>query len=339
MWQIEADGTALHLQSRWRCPAGFGDYVRDDLHLYDRYGLDVSCNYRNKNQRGDITLYLTKATGGDLEATFKGAREAMRKRTADSVPLPDKDQITFESDRPWLHMIHSIFGDKARDGVWYAWMGDWMFEIRATYYTEDEAAEMALLSRVTAAGAAAARHLERCAKSQIPVRNGKLVTDPAEQQATALMYEAMSGPIVVEDETKQATAPMPDKSPPEWCAEAPVGGSMGPVLMWHAINADGRTLPLDRVSLMTMGPAPFLESTEPLGAAFSGGLEIADPKFVVSYPQGDESFVYAVYTGRPDGKALAALLAEVLDHKAKPLAKVNAKTNNITVFTDPNQKD
>jgi hypothetical protein len=335
VWQINPGGDALHLQSQWKCAAAYGDYRRDQLYVFDTYGLDVDCNYRHVNQRDDITVYLTKKTGGDIKAAFNEGMQALVKRTADAVPLPDSQQITFASDRPWLHRIYAIYGGKAHDGIWYAWLGDWQIEIRATYPANEDAGTMAVLKQmVEDAERTAGGHLERCAKSPVPERSGILVTDPAGQQAAVLMSIAMSGNIAVEDQRTNSTNLLPRSGPPEWCAEAAAGSTTEPILMWHAVDSEGRSLPLDRVSLMSMGPAPFLDSAEPLGTAIPG-MEIAEPTFVVSHPSGDEVFVYAVFKNRPNAKSLAAILTDYVRDKARVLAKGNPKTNNVTVFTDP----
>jgi len=112
VWQLDDLGNATHLQSQWQCPASFGDYKRHDLHTYDGFGLDVSCDYADGN--GDITLYLTKRSGGDLNADFEGAKKALVQRFQDATPAAESEPATFASDRSWLQQIYADHGGAGR---------------------------------------------------------------------------------------------------------------------------------------------------------------------------------------------------------------------------------
>jgi hypothetical protein len=56
-WQPDDNGGLKHLQSGLVCPAEFRSYKRIDAHVYNVYGLDISCNYLSQGQ-SDLTVYL-----------------------------------------------------------------------------------------------------------------------------------------------------------------------------------------------------------------------------------------------------------------------------------------
>jgi hypothetical protein len=336
VWQVGSDGVALHLQSQWQCPAAYDGFARHDLHLYDAFGLDVSCDYRSPVQ-GEITLYLTKRTGGDLNASFESAKQALLQRpdNAGAVPLPGKDQKTFPSNRSWLHTVYANSRDTWRTGVWYAWFGDWEFEIRATYPSSEEDSVMTMLAHMTSDAANnAGAHLERCAKSAIPVRDGKLVTDEDKQMqgGLALSVTAAAKTDVVEKgglQTKDTDTPTPS----EWCAEDSVQSGTDPILLWHEVSAKGETGSSDRVSLMTYGPPPVLESSaDPLSAIFFELKPEDAPAYAITLTSGDETFLLGMYNGRPDGNALVGILSDWVHNRAKPLSSYNSKTKKINIY-------
>ena len=343
IWVVGGDRAAVHQQSQWRCPAQYGEFQRNDLYVFDTYGLDVDCNYLSANGHGDVTLYLTKATGGNLDEAFAAAKEALVKRSPEAVALPEAQQKTFASAWPWLHQLYAIGGGSSHDGVWYAWLGDWMVEIRATYPAADEEALLTLMSRMTADMAASAGgHLERCARSGIPLRDGHPITDKDKLAADVFMFGVMAGPDAIKttDGTGQETGSKTLPQPNEWCPEKGILVDDVPMLLWHAVSPTGETQAFDRISVMTLGPAPALEcDLNSLGALLGGASTDGKAEYTVSMDQGDEIFLYAVFDNRPDENALGRLMADWFHNKAKPLAKVNPKTNNITVFFDPGQKD
>jgi hypothetical protein len=333
VFQPQADGSALHLQSLWRCPAAFGDFARNSLHVFDAAGLDVSCDYQIGGQ-SEITLYLTKSSGGDLTASFENAKKAMVQKPGNAgiFPLSDAEQKTFASKRNWLHAVYTGAGGKFRTGVWYAWYGDWAFEIRASYPTEQEDAVMAVLARMTEdAAQTAGNHLERCVKSQIPARDGKQVTDEDMLMQNALISGA-AGAVASE---KQTPAPF------RWCAESLVQGIADPVLLWHGVDEKGNLLAMDQASLMTYGPPPVLESgrddlvTTVLSETGAGKGKTF---FAVTATRSDENCFFALFDGRPGGAAMAEILRGMVHNTVSPRSCINVKTKQITVYTKPDKQ-
>ena len=331
VWQLDDLGNATHLQSQWQCPASFGDYKRHDLHTYDGYGLDVSCDYADGN--GDITLYLTKRSGGDLNADFEGAKKALVQRFQDATPAAESEPATFASDRSWLQQIYTDHGGAARDGVWYAWAGDWEFEIRATYLASRAADTLAMLKQMTDAARPATDHLARCAKSTVPSRDGVPATDDV-PGAMFLAYATSAIAQTLPDASAKV-APDPAKLPVEWCAEDGVRGAEAPVLLWHGLNTAGQTVEADRASLMTMGDPIILESrADPELNTIEAELKRTDlPIYAVTVASGDDLDVLGFFAHRPGGATLAQFMADIAHNHLHIAGKYNLKTKQITVVT------
>lgn len=331
VWQLDDLGNATHLQSQWQCPARFGDYKRHDLRTYDAYGLDVSCDYAGED--GDITLYLTKRSGGDLNADFEGAKKAILQRVPDATPAAESEPSTFASDRSWVEQIYAGHGGAARDGVWYAWAGDWEFEIRATYLASRTADTLAMLKQMTDAARPATDHLARCAKSAVTTRDGTIVSEE-DKVAMVVAYTASAVAEQLPDSTAQF-APDPATLPVEWCAEDGVHDAEAPVLLWHGLNGAGQAVEADRASLMTMGDPVVLESrVDPELNKIEAELKRADlPIYAVTVANGDDVDVLGFFAHRPDGAALAHLMADIVHNRMHIAGKYNLKTKQITIVT------
>src|SRR5579862_9666910 len=73
VWGLGDNGDAEHLQSGLACPAQFRGYKRIDLHVYDSFGLDVSCNYTAPGVI--LTVYVTQRSGAaDVDGAVAEAR-------------------------------------------------------------------------------------------------------------------------------------------------------------------------------------------------------------------------------------------------------------------------
>jgi len=333
---VDDKGDATHLETGWICPAVFGDYRRANLHNYNAYGLDVPCGYASTDST--ITLYLTKNSGGDLKGEFESAKDALVHRATDAAPLADADQTTFPSDRDWLHAIYSSHNGAMRDGVWYAWYGDWEFEIRATYPAQSTAAMFAMLAQMTQAARATGDHLARCAKSATPLRDGALVTDKDRLMQLSVLGSIMSMAQLASDpKADPASHKVATLAPAEWCAEAAVPNVEAPVLMLHALDANGAGLPLDRAMLMTYEDAPVLESAaDPeIALVLSEMHKNGPPLYVVSRKNGDTFIVHRFYDGRPDGAALAQIFADLQAGKARVYMSFDPKTKNVNIVMPP----
>lgn len=333
VWKTGSDGAALHLQSSWDCPAAFGDFTRDRLHVYDTYGLDVDCNYAD-GSGGEITLYMTKHPNDDPDADLENGKGAILKHMPDAVPLAAADQATFPSTMAFSHFLYAIRGGRMHTGVWFGNAGDWVFEIRATYAADRQTAVFDTLSRMSAHltdGAGA--HLSRCAKSSVPARDGAVVK-AAGTELNAMILAYLTVVAVDNDPETKDKHPLDTKTEPvEWCAEDGVAGASAPVLMWHGLSADGAPAEGDRASLMTVGEPLVLE------ARLNGELNLIEselksgelPIYDVAMNAGDELVLYQFFSRKPKPEALAQILADIATHKARIYGKMNLKTHAITL--------
>jgi hypothetical protein len=331
IFALDDKGDATHLQSGWQCPSAFGDYRRHDLHNYDAYGLDVSCDYGEPD--GDITLYLTKRDGGDMKADFESAKTALVNRVAgDATPLADADQKTFPSDRDWLHMIYSRRNGTVMDGVWFAWYGGWEFEIRATYRADRADATFVMLSQMADAARATGEHLARCAKSEAPLRDGTMLTDGDRIMGLDVLVGGLgAGAHLRHDAAGKLPAGLSHPAT-EWCAEGSAGVDGVPVLLWHGLGADGAAVPADRASIMTYDDPPVLEiSSEPVLNLIDNSSADKKPIFVAIMARGDDRLVLGYFDGRPGAAALTPLLKGIDNGTAPVLMRFNVNSNNIAV--------
>lgn len=333
VWKTQAGGTALHLQSSWDCPASFGAYTRDRLNVFDTYGLDVDCNYVD-GRGSEITLYLTKHADDDSNADLEIGKNALLKHMPDAVALAAGDQATFPSAMEFAHILYAVSGGRMHSGIWFGHTGDWIFEIRATYAADKQAAVFDALGRMTAHltdGAGA--HLMRCAKSSVPLRDGNAVK-AAGTELNAMVLAYLVGAATEGDPDVKDRKPLDPKTlPVEWCAEEGVANASAPVLMWHGLNSDGAAVEADRASLMTVGEPLVLE------VRLNAELNIIEselkstelPIYDAAMTNGDERVLYQFFSRRPQGTALAQILADIAGHKGRIYGKINIKTRQISI--------
>ena len=330
---LDDSGNATHLQTGWQCPARFGDYRRDDLRVYDAHGLDVSCDYALPGE-GSITLYLTKRTGGDLKADFEGGKSALVGRTPGATLFADAEQKTFPSDREWLHALYSSNTSGQIDGVWYAWYGDWTFEVRATYRAGHSDAAFAMMTQMTDAARATGAHLARCVAAAPPVRTGKPITDKDQLSQLSMMAGITTGAASLPDAKTGKPTTEPAPRPSEWCAEEGIDVLKTPVVMWRGLNANGTVSAFDRAWLITDGDPIVLDaSPDPDLNTILSELNKSGPAplYTATLKTGDDTLVLGFFEGRPDGNTLAVILFEYHAGYASVLASFNGQTNTITI--------
>jgi len=331
VWQVDNAGNALHVQSQWHCPANFGDYRRHDLHTYDAFGLDVSCDYLSPGV-GDITLYLTKRTGGDINIDLENGKTAILKRTPDAAPAPPSEQKKFTSDREWLYAGYSRKNGAVLEGLWYAWFGDWEFEIRATYAAVQSDAVMSTLGQMTRAASETAAHLERCTRSDLPSRDGIGISD---SDATLIVAFTASAMVEAMPEGEKFR-PDPSKLTIEWCAEGGAKAAGDPVVLWHGLIVEGRTVEADRASSASIGNPIVIESIADSELnKIEAELKRPDlPVFAVTHKteQGDVN-VLGFFSRRPSGETLAQFVSEIAHSGVNILGSYNPKTKKITIVT------
>jgi hypothetical protein len=93
VFQIDNDGTALHLESQLQCPATIGEFHRTRLDLFDPFGVDVGCDYQDV-EHDEITLYIALRPGQELGKQFDSAKAALVQRLPAATPLADTEQQT-----------------------------------------------------------------------------------------------------------------------------------------------------------------------------------------------------------------------------------------------------
>jgi hypothetical protein len=335
IWSTTDGGDSSHLQSGLTCPSQMGDFQRLDVFAYKQSGLDVSCNYRNR-QLDLITLYLTRRESESVADDFDEAKRELVQVTTEAIPLPDAQQLDVDSKRSWQRLIYSEHDGALHSGVWIADLNGWTLEYRATYTPADEAVVLAEMGLLTSnAEMSAGEHLSLCNKSAIPVRNGIAVTDKDEISN----YSLMSGIVA-------AAGHMDDKASSEkkrtviWCVENPVPDTNSDVLLWHGIFDDGSDASADRVTLMTVeSPTTFLSAPDPDANQILSELNKAPKglasRWSVTMQDGDKTSFFAYYEGRPDGAALARLMDTFADHGLQPLSSVSSSGKNITIAVPP----
>ncbi len=331
IWQTIPDGTTVHRQSGMRCPLQVGDYQRTRTTVFNPSGLDVSCNYVNPKQ-SVVTMYLTRRSTTTLADDFKEAQRELLSAAPSASVLADSDQKDIASKFQWQRLIYSEKNGYVHSGIWIADLAGWTLEFRATYAAGDEPgvlAEMALLA--DGAQASAGPGLAICAKSSVPAREGVLVTDKDEIQSVVMMA-TMFGAVAqgVKDEPDAHQEPTRTL---HWCAEGLVPGIDKPILMWHGVFDDGSDGSADRVTPISIGDPPIL-SSEPdaMAALLSDEKDKGKPaRWIVSLQEEKKTWIFAVYGGRPSATVLAALMNDILDHKAKSIGGYSTDGKNITI--------
>lgn len=333
VWQTAPDRTAQNPQSGWNCPAEVGGFQRTRFTAYNTSGTDVSCNYVDANHVV-VTIYLTRRDGGrSLAEDFAEAKRELLQYAPDAVPLPAAEQKTIAGDLGWTSLIYSEKDGTNRSGIWMADVSGWTLEFRTDYEPADEQQafdEMALLTKdaVDTAGA----HLSRCAKSEIPARDGIAVTDK-----DAIMQDVIVFAASLQVDAGAGKDSLPSEQPPaEWCAEDLVADLQVPVLMWHGLDAKSAAASWDRATLMTIGEPPAVLSRPSLVIALVRKSESQGKDAALAYAltldDGEETLILGFFTGRPSASALGKPLEDAAQHHLQPLAGVDRKGGKITIY-------
>jgi hypothetical protein len=326
VWNVDGRGNALHLQSALHCDAEINDYKRINIITYDRFGLDVSCEYLDDN-RNLITIYLTRRSGRTLSDDFTEAKRELTAVTPEATPMADEAQKVVPPDLQWLHLIYSEHAGAINSGIWIADLDGWTLEFRATYPADHAPAVLDQMSAMTTgAQNTAGMHLNACAKAAPVVRSAKRIIDKDKLMQLTLM--------------SSITAAATDDSKPspveEWCVEQTIDDPQMPMTFWRNINSDGHTGPVDRVTLMAVGDAPtFVSSADASVSVILGKLGARSDAIchTVTTTEQDRIFFYAYFDGRPDADSLVGVARDVLTHKAGILSGYDKTKKAITIVT------
>lgn len=340
VWRVGADGSAEHLQSGWVCPAAIDDYVQGVLHVYDGFGLDVSCDYRVPGAL--LTLYITRVPADfSPAAAYASAKDAVLKGS------PQRHPTLLSEDQPEVGGFKWSRATYAEDGglhseLWLTMLRpDWYFEYRATYPADREGAVNATLAKLAALTAqSAGARLKLCAKGPAPVRSGMPLTDPKTISDQAMMTTLLGGAVQIQAQKKTAKAS--DARPVIWCAETPSQQGRISLLFWRGISPDGSDARIDRVTGMTMGPPPTLEIgfDELANAVEQGNAKGARPpeRWTAETHDGGQTWIYGYFDGRPGPDVAAPFFAGVLEGKTKPVGGYSAQGSTININMPPAPK-
>ncbi len=329
IWQTDDADVATNLQSGLRCDRSVGKFERTMLLVYDSFGFDVSCNYKNASGDG-VTIYLTqRGRSRTLADDLEEAKRGLLQLSPDARALPDDPQQTFPSDLTWLHLVYAEHAGVTNSGIWIADLGGWTLEFRATYPPADNSSvqeEMSLLT--TAAEKSAGKHLTACSKAPPVVRSGAPLEDKQKLSALSLMWAMTQA--VGEQKSPSAEAPV------EWCVEQVVADEKTPMILWRNIAGDGQNGPLDRVMLMTIDVPPSLICS---GDSMLSEIEASHGNQVLIYPisfdGGERASLIGLYAGRPSADALIATAKKVFTGSNHPLSSYSRSGKSIDIALPP----
>ncbi len=314
IFEIADDGGALHQQSLMQCPANIDGYTRDQLHVYDKAGFDVSCNYRGP--QSDITIYLTRRAPALWAQDFEGERQAILKRFADAAPRDGNLPLPPGAD--WKSA--GIVSNKGvqLDDLLLAQLSGWEFQIRATYLAASADAAHKFVGDISAlALKTAGAHLAACAAAPPPERAGQPVGD--------VEYV---GTLALSGITMARLNPQPDPTP-VWCAEGafPVG-QVNPVY-WRNIGFDGKAGDADRIvgSDTRIVEVRLDPASGEVAAKQGATMTIYD----VIIGNADSADLVGIFNGRPSPADLAKLV-----YSGGPIhvfAHYDRATKKIQIFT------
>jgi hypothetical protein len=330
VWRLDA-ASAEHLQSGLACPAQLRSYRRIDLHVYDRFGLDVSCNYLDPAM-SDVTVYLTRRTGATAaDAMAQAKREFLQVRAA-MHPQPISETQPALGGMDWRLALYSVDGGM-RDGIWIADLDGWTLEYRVTYRGDGEARVMAdIAAFITAATGSAGTHLSLCGKAAPPDRTGVAVTDQKQLSQQALMSAITSSAVLGAADAGK----VPEHAQPTtWCVEHTLSSGDTDMMLWRGVTADGADAKVDRLTAMTTGEPPALMAVDnPLLDVIQSELHHR-PQWEATIANADGTSVYGYFTDRPAPQAFAALYLAVLAGKAQPLSSVDPTGKHINIAVPP----
>jgi len=321
IWTRSGDGTLEHQQSGLRCPRSLGPLTRHATRIYDGYGLDVSCGY----SAGDvvITVYLTRGVSPDPGLAEAKAQLEQR--------LPAK--LLFEGRAAqggldWRKAEY-VVEDAVRSDIWIADLHGWAVKYRATYpaaQAGSAAAELASLTETVLASAG--KHLALCDKAAAPNRQGERITDQ-KQLSEFSIRGGLLGAITLAAEKEKGAGPA---DPPAFCVEQPVENTR--FLFWRGVRADGADAQVDRLTGMTMGPPPVLETTrDGLGDLVAAeASEKPQPQhWTAALSKDGRTMIFGYFEGRPSAEQLAPLMQEIVTGKATPITAYSVEGRDVNV--------
>jgi hypothetical protein len=318
---LEPDRSAVHQQSHLVCPAEVSGFPRIGTTLFDRWGFDVGCSYRNA-AGSLITLYLYRAAGrGTLDEDFNGARDSVPQAMRGAVPGGDTG---INPPGAGWRSAGFVLPNGMLSEIFVAPLADWRLKYRATYTRQDIQAVGAAVTALSGIVTKTARpHLERCAAAPAPQRAGQRNRDLNALQALAAAVTLNASETVAE--------PRPGAA---WCAETGFGVGEAAFLFWRnaAAGADG---PVDRITAVGAG-SPIL-----VVRAAPAAVEAAVAKFQVKstidsreiygvvWDGADAVQLVGIFAGRPSLQEVATL---AMGTNVSVYARIEKNGGRITLY-------
>lgn len=316
VWAPGPGGGFEHLQTGLNCAAEAAGLRRTGLATFHPFGFDVGCAYGG--EKAIVSLYLTRMN--DPAAAFAGAKASLEAQNAERRPRLTSDGRASLGGLQWLRAEYAMDGGM-RSEIWLADVHGWSLKYRVTYAADEAAAVAAGLEALTAqVRTTAVARLELCARSSAPTRSGKAIEGKA--AAELGVAGAVLGGVT------QGAAKGADPETLVYCVEEAIAETDKGFLSWRGVTGDGRDAQSDRLTALTMGPPPSLETSSD---SLTGG------RWIATMRDGDQTSIYAYFDGRPPPGALTGLLVRILDGKAAPLAAYRFEDGKITVSLPPSR--
>ncbi|HEY3889636.1 MAG TPA: hypothetical protein VGL73_13745 [Caulobacteraceae bacterium] len=333
IWRPTADNGLEHLQSGLACPAMFAGYRRTRVDLYDRVGLDVSCNYAA--DRRDITVYLTRRSGSRVEDALAEAKKELFQLRAAMQPKPISEMRSKAGGLDWVTALYGL-NNGLRTGIWMADLDGWTLEYRASYQASEEGQVLGDIAALTAiVRTSAGARLDLCARSPSPARTGVAVTEQAEISKTAMMTALLDGGALgAAAEGKPIGKPAAAIT---WCVDRPIPTSPRPLLYWRGVTDDGGDALTDRLTPMTDGLAPALVVAPDELANLVARAQSSREHWVATIAGEDQTQVFGYFTGRPSPELLTELLIGIASGKTKALIGYGFHGKTLMISAPPAQ--
>ena len=242
---------------------------------------------------------------------------------------PQHISDTSPSDGPLKWQVALYGDDIGRDGIWIADLSGWTLEFRSTYRASSEAdtlADIAAMTQVVLRSAGA--HLDLCAKTPPPLRNGEPIRDAKADKDSAMMGAILGGAILAAGTNGGEALPA---APVTWCAEQPLRLGNTDALFWRGVHDDGSDAETDRVTGMTFGNPPTLAVGTDAMTNLVEGQSGGSPKWSATMADAEHTRIYGYFTGRPPPEALSALFADIASGKANPHIGFGVKGTSISI--------
>jgi len=335
IWRLDDKNDATHLQTGLVCPAISGNFKRTAMRFYKASGLDVSCNYLD-SEKTLVTIYLTRRGTQSVADDFENAKRELTQVTPTAQPLPDTDQKAFVSDMKWSTLLYSEQDGRIHSGIWITDLHGWTFEYRATYAVANEATALSEMAALTdSAEKTAGTVLATCEKSSVPERSGVLVADKDAMQQ-ALVLASVLGAVTPDKDGHAQPAPRVVI----WCPETEITSSGDRMLLWHAAFEDGSDAAADRITPEILEDPPTLEAApDPFGSIVQNEIKGGKANnWTAKIYNGNKTWLFGLFSGRPTGEALGALMFDITHGKAKPIGGYSASGKNISIQLPPESK-